>query len=259
MKQCGHADLLGTYQEERRPCERLRRLGSCCPCVRSRCFSRRRRTPSAKRLQRQRPRSRPRIAGTTPAHGRAQDRFALGAPRGPSAINWAPDRDESELEAALFADGLSTRTEGRVSGGRGAGLGAVRACCAALGGAISIGSQLGRGTTSRFGFPRAALGNACGESVGGCLKRYGHADLLGTYKRNEDHAKSCEDRGPVVSVCVRDASLDGGVRRGPRGCCVLHTGGVLSGDENRILHERPVHRGLRCRRRRLHDRLTERI
>ena len=75
-----------------------------------------------------------------------------------------PTATRKDLEAALVVDGFSTKMEvGEVSG-RGIGLGAVRACCAALGGTMSIGSQLGSGTTVRFGFSRAALGDAYAES-----------------------------------------------------------------------------------------------
>ena len=71
-----------------------------------------------------------------------------------------PTATRKDLEAALFVDGFSTKQEMSELSGRGVGLGAVRACCAAFGGATSITSQLGSGTTVRFGFPRAALGDA---------------------------------------------------------------------------------------------------
>jgi two-component system chemotaxis sensor kinase CheA len=75
-----------------------------------------------------------------------------------------PTETRADLEAALFVDGLSTRAEISELSGRGVGLGAVRATCAALGGAIEIASQVGSGTTLRFFFPRSALGDAYGES-----------------------------------------------------------------------------------------------
>lgn len=70
----------------------------------------------------------------------------------------------ADLEAALFVDGFSTKGEISETSGRGAGLGAVRASCEALGGAMTIQSELGHGTTVRFRFPRAALGDAYAES-----------------------------------------------------------------------------------------------
>ena len=74
--------------------------------------------------------------------------------------NGLPCATHGELTAALFADGLSTKETIDEVSGRGVGLGAVRQQCATLGGVVTVDSELGRGTTFRFVFPRAALGDA---------------------------------------------------------------------------------------------------
>jgi two-component system chemotaxis sensor kinase CheA len=61
-----------------------------------------------------------------------------------------------DLEAALFADGLSTASEVSDLSGRGVGMSAVRAACLAAGGEMGIESERGRGTTLRFRLRRAA-------------------------------------------------------------------------------------------------------
>jgi two-component system chemotaxis sensor kinase CheA len=61
-----------------------------------------------------------------------------------------------DLEAALFADGLSTASEVSDLSGRGVGMSAVRAACLAAGGEMGIESERGRGTTMRFRLRRAA-------------------------------------------------------------------------------------------------------
>jgi signal transduction histidine kinase len=58
-----------------------------------------------------------------------------------------------ELEAALFADGLSTRSEVSEWSGRGVGMSAVLANCHALGGSITIRSERQRGTCVRISIP----------------------------------------------------------------------------------------------------------
>lgn len=61
-----------------------------------------------------------------------------------------PAQNSRDLEAALFADGLSTRDEVSEISGRGVGLGAVREVCRRLGGDVQIESHPGLGTTFRF-------------------------------------------------------------------------------------------------------------
>lgn len=59
----------------------------------------------------------------------------------------------SDLERALFVDGISTATNVSDVSGRGIGMGALLAATEALGGKLSIESELRRGTTVRFTFP----------------------------------------------------------------------------------------------------------
>jgi signal transduction histidine kinase/HAMP domain-containing protein len=68
-----------------------------------------------------------------------------------------PHDTKAELEEALFADGVSSRTDVTEISGRGVGLGAVRALVRQLGGRIELESQLGKGTTFRFVMPQAML------------------------------------------------------------------------------------------------------
>jgi two-component system chemotaxis sensor kinase CheA len=68
-----------------------------------------------------------------------------------------PADTRTDLEEALFADGVSSRTEVTDISGRGVGLGAVRALVRQLGGRIEIESQLNKGTTFRFVMPPAML------------------------------------------------------------------------------------------------------
>ncbi|HEX7501613.1 MAG TPA: ATP-binding protein, partial [Polyangia bacterium] len=57
-----------------------------------------------------------------------------------------PTESREDLEAALFADGVTTRTEGSEVSGRGVGLSAVRCAVLAMGGRIRIESAPNRGT-----------------------------------------------------------------------------------------------------------------
>jgi HAMP domain-containing protein/HPt (histidine-containing phosphotransfer) domain-containing protein len=59
----------------------------------------------------------------------------------------------AELVDAMFADGLSTRTDVTEVSGRGVGLSAIRAAVVALGGTISVQSERGRGTTFELTLP----------------------------------------------------------------------------------------------------------
>jgi len=64
-----------------------------------------------------------------------------------------PTQSRAELEAALFADGVSTADEVTDISGRGIGTSAVAAEVQRLGGSITIDSEVGGGTTFRFVIP----------------------------------------------------------------------------------------------------------
>src|SRR6185503_5626386 len=82
-------------------------------------------------------------------------------------IDWARVRDRAraagllysstaDLEAALFADGVSTKDDVTEVSGRGVGLAALRQVCQMLGGSIAIHSDLGRGTRLTIRVPISA-------------------------------------------------------------------------------------------------------
>jgi len=62
-----------------------------------------------------------------------------------------------DLEAALFADRVSTRDVATATSGRGVGMSAVHTCVTALGGTIAVESARGKGTTWLFRFPKDML------------------------------------------------------------------------------------------------------
>jgi HPt (histidine-containing phosphotransfer) domain-containing protein len=64
-----------------------------------------------------------------------------------------PASNDRDLERAIFADGLSTRSEVTEISGRGVGMAAVLATCHALGGAVAVRSTRGAGTCVSFTFP----------------------------------------------------------------------------------------------------------
>ncbi len=68
-----------------------------------------------------------------------------------------PCDTRAELEEALFTDGMSTMDVVSECSGRGVGLSAIRAACAANRGTIEIDSQIGCGTTFTFRFPRETM------------------------------------------------------------------------------------------------------
>jgi HAMP domain-containing protein/signal transduction histidine kinase len=68
-----------------------------------------------------------------------------------------PADSRGALEAALFADGVSTRDEVTALSGRGVGLAAVRAGVLAAGGRIEVRTVPGHGTTFRFLVPLRGL------------------------------------------------------------------------------------------------------
>lgn len=60
-------------------------------------------------------------------------------------------------EELLFCDGVSAKEEVTELSGRGVGLGAARAACAALGGTVQVETRRGQGTTFRFAVPMRGL------------------------------------------------------------------------------------------------------
>jgi two-component system chemotaxis sensor kinase CheA len=68
-----------------------------------------------------------------------------------------PHATRADLEEALFADGVTSRSDVTEVSGRGIGLGAMRALVRQLGGRIEVESQPGKGTTFRFVMPQAML------------------------------------------------------------------------------------------------------
>lgn len=68
-----------------------------------------------------------------------------------------PTQTKEQLEAALFADGLTTRSEATDISGRGVGLAAVLAAVRNLGGRITIDSKQGQGTRFSFRFALTQL------------------------------------------------------------------------------------------------------
>jgi two-component system chemotaxis sensor kinase CheA len=71
-----------------------------------------------------------------------------------------PSASHDDLVDALFCDGLSTAPSVTEVSGRGVGMSAVRAAAHALGGAVTVMSTPGTGTTVRFRFPLAEATNA---------------------------------------------------------------------------------------------------
>jgi two-component system chemotaxis sensor kinase CheA len=64
-----------------------------------------------------------------------------------------PHTTTTDLQAALFADGLSTRDDVSDTSGRGVGMGATLAACRRLGGRVSVESAPRQGTNVRFFVP----------------------------------------------------------------------------------------------------------
>lgn len=110
--------------------------------------------------------------GVIAFEGRIEDDcFVLRANDDGNGIDWEhvrgiaeerglPATTQAQLEEALFADGLSTRSNVTDISGRGVGLAAVRAETHRLGGRVSVEARSGRGTTLQFVFPVSALGEA---------------------------------------------------------------------------------------------------
>ena len=68
-----------------------------------------------------------------------------------------PHETQADLEEALYADRVSSRTDATETSGRGVGMGAVRDVVRACGGSITIETQAGRGTTLRLRMPRSMV------------------------------------------------------------------------------------------------------
>ena len=67
-----------------------------------------------------------------------------------------PTSSHEDLVESLFADGMTTRSEVTAYSGRGVGMGAVRAACAAIGGSIRVESSPGKGARFEFRVPLGA-------------------------------------------------------------------------------------------------------
>lgn len=80
-----------------------------------------------------------------------------------AATRGLPHKTERELEQALFSDGFSLRHQVSETSGRGVGLAAVKNVVTAMGGRIELVSQKSVGTTWRFVFSLAALGDSGSE------------------------------------------------------------------------------------------------
>ena len=85
----------------------------------------------------------------------------MGSIGNPSRVRAAslglPSEREEDLLAALFADGVSTRTEVTETSGRGVGLAAVLASAQLLGGRLSVMSRPGKGSCCVIRFPLSAM------------------------------------------------------------------------------------------------------
>jgi len=68
-----------------------------------------------------------------------------------------PCHSQSQVLEAIFADGVTTRTDVSEISGRGVGTSAVRSACRQLGGEVTIESEFGRGTELRCVLPGSAL------------------------------------------------------------------------------------------------------
>lgn len=74
--------------------------------------------------------------------------------RAKAAAAGLPTKTRRDLEAALFSSGFSTASAITETSGRGVGLGATLGECQRIGGRMEIDTELHRGTTFRFVFPR---------------------------------------------------------------------------------------------------------
>lgn len=84
-----------------------------------------------------------------------------------------PAATPEDLQAALFAQGVSSRSEVTLTSGRGVGLSAVQEAVLELGGHIEVASERGTGTTFRFWLPDTMLSDApssARQQVSGALR-----------------------------------------------------------------------------------------
>lgn len=72
-------------------------------------------------------------------------------------LHGLPHETPAELEAVLFADGISTKEVATELSGRGVGMGAVLSEVRGLGGRLTVVSESGRGTRWTARFPRGAM------------------------------------------------------------------------------------------------------
>jgi two-component system chemotaxis sensor kinase CheA len=82
-----------------------------------------------------------------------------------------PHATRTDLEAALFAEGISSRTAATLVSGRGIGLNAVQAMVHELGGRIVIETELNRGTTFKFFLPASMLREQAASALGRSVAR----------------------------------------------------------------------------------------
>ncbi len=76
---------------------------------------------------------------------------------GRARLRGLPCTTRTDLEQALFADGVSSRAEATATSGRGVGLGVVAATVRDLGGRIEVSGEPGRGTSFRCRLPAHLL------------------------------------------------------------------------------------------------------
>jgi two-component system chemotaxis sensor kinase CheA len=74
-------------------------------------------------------------------------------------------RDRGELLQAIFHDGVTTTANVSELSGRGIGMGAVQAACAAMGGRTVVASEPGHFTRIEFRFPAAAQSHRVGHAA----------------------------------------------------------------------------------------------
>src|SRR5207247_1352046 len=89
--------------------------------------------------------------------GAGLDRDAI---RAAARRHGLPAQTEGEIVEAVFADGLSTRTEVTDLSGRGVGMGALRDLCLQAGGRVDVVNERGAGMALRFAFPPCATESA---------------------------------------------------------------------------------------------------
>jgi two-component system chemotaxis sensor kinase CheA len=100
-----------------------------------------------------------------------RDRFQISISDDGRGINWdrvkeaayrkgLPAETQLDLDAALFADGLSTADQVTDTSGRGVGMAAVKQSCDERGGDICVKSKEGRGTTFTFKFPVESMASS---------------------------------------------------------------------------------------------------